>query len=392
MRLIGFSTSLTWGAPGHYLPVHFALNNEFKKLDQNAIYIGGDSTNGNEVWWQPWAPTSLRTRPNFVSLKKIKELTNLVGDKDGVLIDYEGRISHIFLLSYITRSTNTIALLNFHYTSELSNFTNSRFGALLFKLTIYFANRLSGQKLIFTTESDQLSSELEKKIGLRFPAFPAFSVLEKPSLYERENWKEENFIWVICRIEKESVEITAIENMIERNPHRIFLIHGLNENLERRLSKFKNIIFQEMFVSSENYRKSLFSCSSVMLIYDTGMYRNHSSGRLLDCIMFEKQLIVIEGMPIPGHAVNLDLVKVRSLNELSSIDLSQTNKRQDLESRLLPNAAWAVKELTKIVATANPGAADTRVIPRSVFKLLWMGSLLIRLVSSAYWRFIKIFS
>jgi hypothetical protein len=393
MRLIGFSTSLTWGAPGHYLPVHSALNNEFKKLDPNSIYIGGDLTNGNEVWWLPWAPTSLRTRPNFVSWKKIKELTNLVGDKDGVLIDYEGRISHMFLLSYITRSTNILALLNFHYTSELSNFTNSKLGAFLFKLTINFANKLSGQRLFFTTESDQLSLELKKKISQDFPAFPAFSVLEQPSLSEVENWKEEkNFIWVICRISNYSAEMEALESMIERNSSTVFLIHGLNENLKSRVSRYKNIIFQEMFVSLENYRKSLFSCSSVMLIYDTGMYRNHSSGRLLDSIMFEKQLIVIEGMPIPRHVVNLDLVKVLTLNELSSIDLSEINKRQDLESRFLPNATWAVKEISKIITTANPRAADTRVIPRSAFKLLWMGSLIIRLLSSAYWRFIKIFS
>jgi hypothetical protein len=390
MRLIGFSTSLTWGAPGHYLPVHSALNNEFKKLDPNSIYIGGDLTNGNEVWWLPWAPTSLRTRPNFVSLRKIRELTNLVGDKDGVLIDYEGRISHMFLLSYITRNTNTLALVNFHYTSELSNFTKSKLGAFLFKLTINFAKKLSEHRLFFTTESDQLSLELKKKIGQDFPAFPAFSVLEQPNLSEVQNWKEEEkFIWVICRISNDSAEMEALESMIERNSSSIFLIHGLNENLKSRISKFDHILFQEMFVSLENYRKSLYTCSNLVLVYDTGLYRNHSSGRLLDSIMFEKPLITIEGMPIPKHVTDSKLIQTMSLVELSSIDFSKKNKSEKFRVSIFPDSAWAVSELNNIIKSISNVSQRSKSKSATTFYSFWFISFLIRLCFSIFYRVIR---
>jgi hypothetical protein len=385
MRLIGFSTSLTWGAPGHYLPVHSALNNEFKKLDPNSIYIGGDLTNGNEVWWLPWAPQTLRTRPNYVSIKKMNELVKEIGNEEGLLIDYEGRVSHIFFLSYVSRFTNTSILLNFHYTSELSNFTNSKAGALIFNLTIKLGTWMSGDKMIFTTESDQLSSEIERKIGKKFLAFPAFSVLAEPNPLEKADWKIEDFNWIVCRIKDHSVESDSLERMIMNNSESSFLIHGLSESLKKRYSKFDNVKFQELYVGINEYRKSLFTCLRVILIYDTRLYRNHSSGRLLDCLMFGKNVIVIDGMPIPREAVKSELVDTFKLNEIDEVKLRNLEIVNEIKTIFLPDARWAMNRLAGM-NIPRPSRPEKRIMFLPVFMLFWSFSLLARAHSSLLYR------
>ena len=389
MRFIGFSTSLTHDAPGHYKPFHLALNNEFQRIDPKSFYIGAETTDGNTVWWFPWAPKTLRTRPNYASRKKINDLKALLGNQEGLLINYEGRISHIFLLSYIARITNVQVLLNFHYTSELTKFTKSKIGSALFYRIICFGEYISNQKLIFTAESHQLSSELMKKIGREFPAFPIFSVLEKPNLSEIAKWKNEDFVWVVCRIKENSPESDSLECAIKNNPESHFLIHGLNANLANRYRKFPNVELQELYINLENYREKLFTCSSVILLYDTNSYRNHSSGRLVDCIIFEREFIVPKGMPIPAHLENSEFVDELTLDEIANMNFPRAAKPHNTRPSISPDAIWAVQELKDIFDRFDKKPAGSATSYKATFFILWIVSLLVRGIASVYFRIIS---
>jgi hypothetical protein len=393
MRFIGFSTSLTWNAPGHYLPVHSALNNEFRRINKESIYIGGDITLGNQVWWIPWAPKSLRTRPNFVSIQKVKQLRRLLGSKQGLVVDYEGRLGHILLFAYLIRNSNSQVILNFHYTSELIRLLNSTFGVPLFKLLIDFSNKTSNNKLIYTTESDQLSNELKVRTGFTFPAFPAFSVLEKPTVAEKNKWKDEGYIWLVCRIKEGSPESYALEKLLLKNPKTQFLVHGLTESLEKRFSKFRNVRFQELFVDLAIYRECLLTCSSLILIYDTEMYRNHSSGRLLDSMMFEKKVVVLKGMPIPEYAQASRNIKIVGLPEISNLELN--SKKHDSKSAVselpfFPDAQWAVQELVRISRTTEAKTYRRPLFANGILHILWSFSLVTRVMVSVYLKFTRL--
>ena len=394
MRFIGFSTSLTWNAPGHYLPVHSALNNEFRRLDKESIYIGGDLTSGNEVWWIPWAPNSLRTRPNFVSIQKVKELGRLLDGQQGLIVDYEGRLGHIFLFAYLVRSSKAQVIINFHYTSELTKFLRAAFGVPLFKFLINFSKKVGNNKLIFTTESGQLSRELEARTGFTFPTFPAFSVLEKPTLPEKLKCKDQGYIWVVCRVKEDSPESHALEKLLAKNPKIPFLVHGLTESMELRFSKFSNVVFQELFVDLVTYRETLLTCSSLVLIYDTEMYRNHSSGRLLDSMMFEKRVVVVKGMPIPAYAEASKNIDILGLPEISNLELNvkeHQSKTMVSDPPFFPNAEWAVRELVKISSTTETRTYRRPLFGNGIFFILWSFSCVARLVVSIFLKIIRLY-
>ena len=338
---IGVSPSLSINAPGHYLPFHGKLFEEFKIQNPQSIYIGAESADNSDLWWTGWAPHSLRSRPNFLGLRKFVQLCQIARNlKNPYFVVYEGSLFHLCIFTCVSAFSNSSALINLHYSSELSAKMRSQLGKLFVKSIFKLSRSLSSGAVVITSESDELSSEIERRIGIFPKPFPVFSVLDE---IKSSEIVEVSHTWVICRV----VHTWQLENLISAlkdNPNEIFLINGLNEKQKMILQELHNVRIQDQYLTPQEYRTLLAGSKQIVLAYDTEMYKGHSSGRLLDAMIFGKQILAIEGMPIPLFArkyQNLQLVKFAELG----LSFRNFSPQTDASLQFKPNASWAVSQI-----------------------------------------------
>lgn len=377
MRIIGFSPSLVGHAPGHYLPFHHAMFNSFKKISSNSRYIGAFDDNLVDSWWIQWAPYSLRSEPNFVSLQKIDSLAKLVNEDDYVIV-YEGKLFHLILFSYLSVKTKCRVLVNLHYSSELTAGLESRINSFLFRSLIRFISSATGKRAVFTSESLSLSEHIRKKCNLTFPVFPVFTVLDPIKPSELDQWEKTNFDWIVCRFSNKKYLI-ELEKLVKINPNQNFLINGLSQENGLILAKYKNVIVENHFIDNQEYRKLLYSCNSLILVYEIELYKNHSSGRLLDGLMFEKTIFILEGMPVPPYVESVENINVVKLSELSSLTRDGITNYKNSNSSF--NSDWACGYLIDLL----PQNVDSKVkifLSRPIFFTFWLYSGVSRAVKS----------
>jgi hypothetical protein len=346
---IGVSPSLSQSAPGHYLPFHGKLHEQFRVLNPASIYLGAEEIGTIANWWTNWAPFSLRSRPNHLSWRKFNALCAIARAKENpFFVVYEGNLFHLLLFSFVCARTNSSALVNLHYSSELSRKLDSKFGKFLVRITFGISNFLCRRNLIITSESDELSTEIMGKIGVFPKAFPVFSVLEKLDSSEVENLTHH---WVICRIVHER-QIESLLKAIKENPTEIFLVNGLKKNQTEAFTGLLNVRIQDQHLTAQEYRALLASSKQIILAYDTDMYRGHSSGRLLDAMVFNKPILAIKGMPIPIFAREYGKLRVVDFEELSRcIKMSFDNESVLLN--IAPNVVWAVDGIARLYAAES---------------------------------------
>jgi hypothetical protein len=384
MRIIGFSPSLVGHAPGHYLPFHHAMFNSFKKISSKSRYIGATDDHYLDSWWIQWAPYSLRSAPNFVNLKKIDSLVKLVNQDDFVIV-YEGKIFHLILFSYLSVKTKCRVLINFHYSSELTAGLESRYNSFLFRSLIRFITSSTGKRVVLTSESLSLSEHIYSKCKLEFPVFPVFTVLDPIKPSELNQWEKTNFDWIVCRFSNKKYLI-ELEKLVKSNPNQNFLINGLSQENGIILAKYNNVRVENHFIDNQQYRKLLYSCNSLILVYEIELYKNHSSGRLLDGLLFEKTIFILEGMPVPPYVESVENINIVKLSELS--DLKRGGIKNNKKSDSNFNSDWACSYLIDLL----PSNVDSKVKLFSstpIFFTFWLYSAVSRAARSLLSRIRK---
>lgn len=356
---IGVSPSLSINAPGHYLPFHGKLYEEFRNQNPRSIYLGAESSEKSETWWTSWAPHTLRSRPNFLSLRKFFQLCQVARrEKYAYFVVYEGSLFHLILFSCVTAMSNSSALVNLHYSSELSSRMGSACGKFYVKSIFKLCNKINSGAVIVASESFELSSEIEIKTGVFPTPFPVFSVLDDIQSSEKT---ELSHTWVICRIVyKWQLEdlITALKD----NPDEIFLVNGLKEDQKKQVRDLQNVRIQDQYLTPHEYRYLLAGSKQIVLAYDTEMYKGHSSGRLLDAMIFGKLIIAIEGMPVPLFARQYENLKMVKFAELTS-NFGNLHPQSENLLQLKPNAVWAVEQIRDMYPKIHEVSEFTRRKP-----------------------------
>jgi hypothetical protein len=139
---------------------------------------------------------------------------------------------------------------------------------------------------------------------------------------------------------------------INENPTEIFLVNGLKGIQKEAFTGLPNVRIQDQHLTTQEYRELLASSKQIILAYDTEMYKGHSSGRLLDAMVFNKPILAIKGMPIPIFAREYGKLRIVDFEDLSR----NTKVSFDNESVLLnlaPNAVWAVDSIAELYATES---------------------------------------
>lgn len=113
--------------------------------------------------------------------------------------------------------------------------------------------------------------------------------------------------------------MVELEKLVKLNPNQNFLINGLTHENGPILAEYKNVTIQNHLLENSERRELLYSCNSLILVYEIELYKNHSSGRLLDGLLFEKTIFILEGMPVPPYVEsveNIDFIKLSNLFSL----------------------------------------------------------------------------
>jgi hypothetical protein len=389
---IGVSPSLSINAPGHYLPFHGKLFEEFRNQNPQSIYLGAEGSEKSDTWWMRWAPHTLRSRPNFLSLGKFVQLCGVARrEKNSYFVVYEGSLFHLILFSCVTAMSNSSALVNLHYSSELSSRMGSTFGKIYVKSIFKLCNKISLGAVVLASESVELSSEIESKTGVFPTPFPVFSVLDD---IQPSEVIELLHTWVICRI----VHKWQLENLItalKDNPSEIFLVNGLKEEQKKQFRDLPNVRIQDQYLTPEEYRYLLAGSKQIVLAYDTEMYKGHSSGRLLDAMIFGKLIVAIEGMPVPVFARQYRNLKMVKFAELTSNFGNWCPQSENL-LKLKPNAVWAVEQIRDMYPKFHGVSESTRrkpyFLPILFFAAFYLSTFVSRGSAAVITRFLHLAS
>jgi hypothetical protein len=188
--------------------------------------------------------------------------------------------------------------------------------------------------------------------------FPVFSVLDD---IQPSEIIELSHTWVICRI----VHKWQLENLItalKANPSEIFLVNGLKEEQKKQFRDFQNVRIQDQYLTPQEYRYLLAGSKQIVLAYDTEMYKGHSSGRLLDAMIFGKLIVAIEGMPVPLFARQYKNLKMVKFAELTS-NFGNLSPQSENLLQLKPNAVWAVEQIRNMYPKVHGISEFTRRKP-----------------------------
>lgn len=379
---IGVSPSLTENAPGHYLPFHGKLHDAFRSKNPLSIYLGGAGADEEKLWWRPWAPYSLRSKPNHLSLSKFRELCVIAREnRNPFFVVYEGSLYHLVLFSCLSGISKSPVLVNLHYSSELSKSMESKLGQYFVRNLHKLCKSIANGSIVVTSESEELSSEIERRIGIFPKPFPVFSVLAE---LEDSEVSEMTHTWIICRLVHQW-QVDALIDAINHNPDENFLVNGLNEDQKKIFRGIPNVQIQDLFLTSLQYRKLLADSKQLVLAYDTGMYRGHSSGRLLDAMVFRKRILTIEGMPIPKFAREYSALKLVPFRELGA-NLRIISPGTGANLALLPNASWAVEQISEMysedIQKVNRFSITSFFLPRFSLVLLTVMTFFMRAYKS----------
>lgn len=375
---IGVSPSLSTNAPGHYLPFHGKLYEVFKNQNPQSIYLGAEKLNQSDGWWVSWAPHTLRSRPNFLGLRKFLELCKIArAAKNPYFVIYEGSLFHLCLFSCVSAISGSSALINLHYSSELTSKMKSPLGKFYVKAMFRLSKKLSSGAVVITSESDELSHEIQRRTGVFPVPFPVFSVLSEMAQTEIVKLSH---TWVICRL----IHNWQLENLIRAlrdNPDELFLVNGLNIEQKKAFSGLQNVQIQDQYLTPEEYRVLLAGSKQVVLAYDTEMYKGHSSGRLLDAMIFGKPIVAMEGMPIPLFARDYENLNWAKFSELA-LKFRNTPAHLEKTLQIKPNASWAVEQIRDLYPKADVEfdyrVKKLRILPFFAFSIFYFVTLITR--------------
>ena len=112
LRFLGLSGHLVSGASGHFETFHKGLFKAFKEIlgEENCNFLGSQSSEGENLWFEANLPDSLTSTIPFVSkgfLDSAFDSVDEVGNSH-ILYVYEGNLSNLFLIGNIARRKSNV--------------------------------------------------------------------------------------------------------------------------------------------------------------------------------------------------------------------------------------------------------------------------------------------
>jgi hypothetical protein len=346
-QVIGISSFLISGAPGHYESFHKALFQGLQSHNrvEKSSYLGSRQNQWkDDIWYMPLVPSSLTRKFKVADLKYFKTLLDLAktnsSNSPKVFVAYEGGLYTVYLLSALLRfRPNTIAIVNIFDNQQHARLLESKLNSRIFRAFLKIAMRGVENQLALTGDTFRFASKMQDSTKTSIDVFPMFSILQ-PSNTKTRGSREflinlrgsfsANKLLEVCKL-------VGIQNLPE------ITVHGpIPDQIKIALTQFDSLKFSEGHISESNYQSMFLKFKSVVFLYNPESFSYCSSGRLFDAIVSESKLIV------PSDTALADFAKV--YGNASAFDF---NKITELADIFLGKSKFSRKSNAQIPTVQN---------------------------------------
>jgi hypothetical protein len=256
------------------------------------MFLGSKRNIENTSWFDPVIPLSFTSTVPWLSKKFLKSLTRICKTKPGnvVVLNYEGNVYTLLLLSYVARKSPSIYLyLNLFNSTRYKKVLSSSLKSYLFKRLLKFAVRGLDGRLFLSADTERFAELLEKKSGIKFETYPMFSALD----YKKLECAERDRILINLRgVNSEQFLLKTLLNF--SNVHKCKLeVHGIhNAEILNELKRFDCLRILSDQLDEDEYFRSYSRYKRAVFLYDPNFFSMQSSGRLYDSILADCEIIV----------------------------------------------------------------------------------------------------
>jgi glycosyltransferase involved in cell wall biosynthesis len=335
-----------------------------------------------------------RSRLTFFPLKRIRhdvraleKLIQFESNSNPILHVYEGGLREFLLLVLLCRSLNEPkAIFNFNLSDPWNTALKSRskLSGVAWKALSRHARSIS-QSVIFTAETKELATLLERKLDLSLKEYPFPYLTSKRRNVARK--KEFDFFVPVLGDQELLLFIAALE-ILRRNHDFVPRVmiqprwsEPLSEELVLEVTKSNNVELLGGVVTKMDYESAIQKSRVVVLPYmDTSYYSLQSSSRMIDAVALGASVIVPVNTAIGRQAEeNSWGLTFDSKSEVSLASALWASLRNGIREspRVLPAAPYeaiAQLEATPLVG-GQQGNHFSGALPVFIRDLILMSSL-----------------
>lgn len=319
--ILGISPFYHKGAPGHYERVHSALNKEFKNQALNfcnsVMYFGLEEYK-NSPGYYSCINKSFQNPSGKIRFKEIVSLSNLIAKTSRsteVFVQiYEGSLSFYLAVEIAKlRNPNIYAIINFHQVELFINLLKNPFVKNVYRI-ILSRNLGVHTKTKLTAESTMSAKKIGEKIKKDLEVFPVFTTFSKKIGINR---LYKNLILVSGNFDESQI-LEDISISLLKGSESIFFDGRIKElGSNQFYYKLKSLGFKviDELLKEEEYENLLNSVECVWYLYRSQVNLQGSSGRLMDALAFDLDVVVPSGSA-------LEEIVLEYKSQVKTIDLA----------------------------------------------------------------------
>jgi hypothetical protein len=329
--ILGISPFYHKGAIGHYERVHSSLNQTFQNqisISNKLVMYFGLEGHKDSPGYASCVGKSFQNPSGKTNFREIVLLSNFITENfgsDEVFIQiYEGSLSFYLAIEIAKLSNpNIYAIINFHQVELFSNLLKNTFVKNVYKIVLS-SNLGVRTKTKLTAESAMSAKQIGEKIDENLEVFPVFTTFSRKK--------------ILRQLRKNLILISGDfnESQILKDISIALLDGGDSVIFDRRIREFGSAQFYnklnllgfkvvDELLSEEEYENLLNSIECVWYLYRSEVNLQGSSGRLMDALVFDLDVVVPSGSALEEtvleyrdkvKTINLTTGEIKTVNSL----------------------------------------------------------------------------
>jgi hypothetical protein len=329
--ILGISPFYHKGAIGHYERVHSSLNQTFQNqisISNKLVMYFGLEGHKDSPGYASCVGKSFQNPSGKTNFREIVSLSNFITENfgsDEVFIQiYEGSLSFYLAIEIAKLSNpNIYAIINFHQVELFINLLKNTFVKNVYKIVL-LSNLGVRTKTKLTAESAMSAKQIGEKIDENLEVFPVFTTFSRKK--------------ILRQLRKNLILISGDfnESQILKDISIALLDGGDSVIFDRRIREFGSAQFYnklnllgfkvvDELLSEEEYENLLNSIECVWYLYRSQVNLQGSSGRLMDALAFDLDVVVPSGSALEEtvleyrdkvKTINLTTGEIRTVNSL----------------------------------------------------------------------------
>lgn len=373
MKYVMLSSNLRSDAAGHYLPFHEALFSGFTAAELDITYLGAREKLAHETWYLPVLSPGLNKPVPWTPYSSFsKKLSAVTKNCDFTLIIFEGNLATTFLVTqYLMRHRKGIAIVNQFRGDVLSKRLNSNYTRFLYKMIFRNLIRLTGNRLVLSSDNANFQNFLERKLNYPILKFKMFSPLIRTDSEKALGTK------ILILVRGSEATALVLQALLRRAENIEYVIHGITKNQLAGAEYLEGIEFLKTNLDASEYRKSYLDFNFIVIMYSPADFANVSSGRIYDAFCMGIPVYAPRGTSMATELEEEFIFNFDSEEELVKVLNKPTSFTRPIKRHENFAVSHSVSELVRIsniahLKRASAGYSKPHFIQKFLMRLVWI--------------------